>query len=99
MEGVVRIAILGVTLLLFVFSTGFAAADEGETQEKEVSITGIVTENFQIVTDKEEIFEIGDTTEGDEVVRMVGEKVKVKGTVTTYGETRFIAIESYEVAQ
>ena len=64
-----------------------------------VTITGIVSDGYQIVTDKGEIYEIGANEKGDELGDMVGEKVKVTGSVTEEDETKVIMVTKYEVIE
>ena len=46
----------------------------------EETIIGTVTDFFQIVTD-DEVYEIGDSEQGDELLGYVGARVEVTGTV------------------
>lgn len=62
---------------------------------KTMTITGTVNENYQIVADDGQTYEVADTEKGDEVVDLVGKKVKVTGTV----EESLITITSYEVIE
>ena len=98
MKSIVKISVLFVTLFL-VLSSGYAISEEMGENEKKVTITGVVSENFQIITDKEEVFEIASNEEGDEVVKLVGEKVRVKGILSTYEDEKYIHVESYEVVK
>ena len=79
------------SMIIIAFITGVAISGE------RVTITGTVNDNYQIVTDDGNIYEVGDTKKGDEVVDLVDKKVKVTGTVQeSEGET-IINITSYEI--
>jgi hypothetical protein len=65
--------------------------------EKSMTITGTVNENYQIVADDGQIYEVADTEKGAEVVDLVGKKVKVTGMVEESNGEKVITITSYEV--
>lgn len=78
-------------LIIVAFLSGTAISG------KTMTITGTVNENYQIVADDGQVYEVADTEKGDEVVDLVGKKVKVTGTVEeSYGE-KVITMTSYEV--
>lgn len=52
------------------------------------TIMGTVNDDYQIVTDDEK---------GDEVVKLVGKKVKVEGTVEESEGMKIITVTAYEV--
>jgi hypothetical protein len=62
-----------------------------------VTITGTVNENYQIVVDDGDVYEVEETEKGHEVVELVGKKVKVTGTVEEIEDMKLITIISYEV--
>ena len=64
---------------------------------KTMTITGTVNDNYQIVADDGQVYEVADTEKGVEVVDLVGKKVKVTGTVEESDEGKVITITSYEV--
>lgn len=64
---------------------------------KTITITGTVNEDYQIVADNGQIYEVADTEKGVEVVDLVGKKVKVTGTVEESDGEKVITITSYEV--
>ncbi|MDI6688044.1 MAG: hypothetical protein QME06_07480 [Desulfobacterales bacterium] len=66
---------------------------------EEVTITGKVNDNYQIVTEDGQLYEVADTDKGNEVVlQYVGNFVKVVGTIkeSDVGE-KIITVTSYEV--
>jgi hypothetical protein len=78
-------------VIIIAFLSGTAIA--GET----MTITGTVNEDYQIVSDNGQIYEVADTEKGVEVVDLVGKKVKVTGTVEEEDGEKVITIISYEV--
>jgi len=80
-------------IIIIAFLSGTAIS--GET----MIITGIVNEDYQIVSDDGQIYDVADTEEGAEVVDLVGKKVKVMGTVDESDEKKVITITSYEVIE
>lgn len=97
MKTVSKIAVLA-SLLTLVLVIGFSwAAEDLQENEKRVTITGVVAENFQIITEDKKVIEIGDNAEGDDVAKLVGEKVTAKGILATYPDASYLLIESYEV--
>ena len=66
---------------------------------KTMTITGTVNENYQIVADDGQVYEVADTEKGDEVVDLVGKKVKVTGTVEESDGEKIITITSLAVIE
>jgi len=62
-----------------------------------MTIMGTVNDDYQIVTDDEKVYEVAETEKGDEVVRLVGKKVRVTGTVEESEGTKIITVTAYEV--
>jgi hypothetical protein len=86
---VTGILIIGFIALL----AGIAAAAD------EVSITGTVNEDSQLVADSGTVYDIGDTEKGNEVMELVGKKVSVKGTVMEAEGTKIITITEFNVME
>ena len=63
------------SMIIVAFITGVAISGEC------ITITGTVNETLQIVADDGQVYEVGDTEKGDEVVDLIDKKVKVTGTV------------------
>ena len=80
-------------IIIIAFLSGTAIS--GET----MTITGTVNEDYQIVADNDQIYEVADTEKGVEVVDLVGKKVKVKGTVEEEDEKKVITVTSYEIIE
>ena len=80
---------MGLTLLV----AGFAIAGD------EVSITGTINDESQLVDNSGALYEIADTEPGYEVMEMTGKKVTVKGTVMEEEGTKTISITSFQVIE
>ena len=61
------------------------------------TIVGTVNDDYQIVTADENVYEVAETEKGDEVVGLVGKKVKVTGTVEDSEGAKIISVTAYEV--
>jgi hypothetical protein len=82
--------ITGFLLALLFCGVSQVAADE-------VTITGEVNEEFQIVA-KGVVYEVADNEIGDYLVRNhISDKVKVSGTVSEQGGIKIITVSSFEV--
>ena len=82
-----------VTMLMIAFLAGPAIS------EKSVTIVGIVNDSYQIVTDNDQVYEIAENEKGDELIELVDQKVKVKGTIEEDDGTKVITVTSYEVIE
>ncbi len=62
-----------------------------------VSIEGEVNDSFQIVAGNGQVYEVANTTKGNELVEnYIGEKVKVSGTVEKDGEVQVITVMTFQ---
>jgi hypothetical protein len=81
---------LGILIVgLTVFLSGIAVAGS------EVSISGVINEDGQLVDDNGMAYDIADNDPGNEVMEMVGSKVTVKGTVMEAEGTKIITVSSF----
>ena len=64
-----------------------------------VTIIGVVTDDQQIVTDDDEVYEIYDNGKGSELISNVGMRVKVTGTVENDEDSgnKIITVISFQV--
>ncbi len=62
-----------------------------------VTIVGTINDNYQIVTDNDQVYEIGDNEKADELMELIDKRVKVTGTVEEVGGAKVITVTSYEV--
>lgn len=65
----------------------------------EVTITGIVNENYGIVADDGTVYEVADTDLGNDLLNHVGKTVDVTGEVTDEGGVKVINVKSYKVLE
>jgi len=79
-------------MIIVVFITGIAIS------EKTVTIVGTVNEDYQIVVDDGDVYEVAYTEKGNEMVdKCVGKQVKATGVVEELEDMKTISITSYEV--
>ena len=88
-----KVFISVVALALVAFLSGAAYADEERT------IMGTVNVDNQIVVTDGTVFEVADTETGAEVIDLIGQKVKVTGTVEERENTKIITITDYEIVE
>ena len=94
MEKNMRKIFLGILIIgLTVFLSGIAIAGA------EVSISGVINEDGQLVDDDGMAYDIAESEEGDQIMEMVGSKVTVKGTVMEAEGTRIITISSFKIIE
>ncbi len=85
---------LGILIIgLTVFFSGIAIADA------EVSISGVISEDGQLVDNDGMTYDIADNDEGNEVMEMTGQKVAVRGTVMETEGTKIITISSFKIIE
>jgi hypothetical protein len=85
-------AVVGSVLaILAILISGMAFA--GDT----VSLVGVINDDFQIVTDNGQAYEVMMSDQGIELIDHVGERVKVRGEIIEDEEGRVIDVLSYEV--
>ncbi len=78
-----------IAISLAVFLSGIALAGS------EVSISGAINEDGQLVDNNGMAYDIAENDKGNEVMEMVGVKVTVKGTVMEAEGTKIITISSF----
>ena len=66
---------------------------------KTVTIVGIINGDYQIVDDSGTVYDIADNENSEEVVELVGRKVKVTGELMVADGTPIITIALYEVIE
>ena len=81
--------------VLFVLIVGAVPAPA----EEQVTVLGTVNASYQIVTEDNQVYDVAESEKGDEVVEMVGQKVKVMGTVEEQDDVKVIMVTSYEVIE
>ncbi len=94
MEKNMKKIFLGILIIgLTVFLSGTAIAGA------EVSISGVINEDGQLVDNDGMAYDIAESEEGDQIMEMVGSKVTVKGTVMESEGTKIITISSFKVIE
>jgi hypothetical protein len=66
---------------------------------EDVTITGTVNENYQIVEDSGTIYEVAENEKGNEVVELIGKKVQVVGTMMDADGVFIITVASYTIIE
>ena len=81
---------LGILIVgLTVFLSGIAVAGS------EVSISGVINEDGQLVDNSGMTYDIAEGDEGNELMEMAGQRVTVKGTVMEAEGTKIINVSSF----
>jgi len=83
------ILIIGLSVIL----SGIAVAGP------EVSISGVINEDGQLVDDDGMAYDIAESEEGDQIMEMVGSKVTVKGTVMEAEGTKIITVTTFKIIE
>ena len=84
--------LIGVLLMLLL------AAPLAVTAADPMTIQGQVNENYQIVDATGQIYEVADTTAGNELVENhIGEKAKVTGTIELDQDVKIITVTSFTI--
>ena len=65
----------------------------------EVSISGVISEDGQLVDNDGTAYDIADNDEGNEIMEMVGSKVTVKATVMEADGTKILTISSFRIIE
>ena len=80
-------------MILFALLVGTTTAASAAT------IIGTVTNDYQIVTDSGEAYDVGDGEKDDAVLEQVDKKVKVTGEIEQQGDQKIIHVEEFEVLE
>lgn len=64
-----------------------------------VTIEGVVSDTYQILTDEDEAYDILESEKGQELMEMVGKRVKVTGMVEEEEGVKAINVAAYEVIE
>jgi hypothetical protein len=85
------VVVVSVLAMVVILVSGMAFA--GDT----VSLVGEINDDFQIVTDNGETYEVMMSDQGIDLIDHAGERVRVTGEIIEEGEDRVIDVLSYEV--
>ena len=73
--------------------------EQMQTGARTVTISGIINEDYQLVTDQGAVYEIAETEAGDVMVQYVGEEVMAKGSVMTVDDQSILSVVSFEFVE
>ena len=90
---VAGISIVGLVVLFSVAAFGSTIQVAAATQ---MTIIGTVNEDYQIVTDTGEVYDVNEGETADEMLQLIGKRVEVTGQVEDEDELRRITVESYQ---
>jgi len=94
MEKKMKTIFLGILIIgLTVFLSGIAMAGA------ELSISGVINDDGQLVGDDGTAYDIAENEEGDQIIEMVGSKVTVKGTVMEAEGTKIITVSTFKIIE
>ena len=69
----------------------------GQVFAEEVTIIGTVNDNYQIVTEDGDVYEVADTDMGNDLLNHVGKTVEALGTITEEEGVKVITVTNYTV--
>jgi hypothetical protein len=85
---------IGILIIgLAAFISGIAVAGS------EVSISGIINEDGQLVDNGGMAYDIAENEEGDQLIEMIGQKVAVKGTVMENEGAKIITVTEFKLLE
>jgi len=73
--------------------------DQVQTEARTVTVTGVINEDYQLVSDQGAVYEVAETEAGDVMVQYIGEEVTAKGTVLTVDDQRILSVVSFEFVE
>jgi hypothetical protein len=85
------------TLLCFIFAFTFLAGPTIAAERR--IITGTINDDYQVVTDDNQVYDVADNEKGDEMLELIGKKVKVTGMVEESEGDKIITVMNYEVME
>ncbi len=91
-KGNMKIMLVLLTLVMFTAVPLAAMASEP------VTIQGEVNDSYQIVDNDGQVYEVADTTQGNDLVENhIGEKAKVTGTVEQNQDVKIITVTAFQI--
>ena len=89
-----RAVIWTATVALFIFLTV-----PFQVGAAEVTVVGVVTDNYQVVTDEGTVYDVADTDTGNEMLNHVSRKVEVVGEISGDEEVKVLSVSSFVVLE
>ncbi len=83
--------------IICVFS--FALICSNPVFADEITITGIINDTYQIVTEGGMVYEVEDTDMGNEMLNHVGKTVEATGNVVEEDGVKSIKVDSYKILE
>lgn len=89
---VIKRMMVGVAVIMIMAVPFFALAAES------VTITGEVNDSYQLVDGNGQVYEVADTTEGNELVENhIGEKATVSGTLEQDQDVKVLTVTQFKI--
>ena len=73
--------------------------EEAQPKARTITVTGIINEDYQLVTAQGVVYEIAETEAGDVMVQYIGEEVMAKGTELRVDDQRVLSVVSFEFVE
>ncbi len=87
-----KTVVLLTAVLLAVLGLGTALAGD-------VTITGEVNGDYQIVADNGDVYDVAEDEKGDDLVANVGKKVVVQGTLQEEDGSKIVKVVSFKIIE
>ena len=94
MKGKIRFMAMILTVVIMSFAVLSLQAAAAE-----VKITGVVTDDYQILTDEGTVYDVADTEVGNEMLGHVSRKVEIVATVGGDEEIKVLTVLSFKVLE
>jgi hypothetical protein len=78
---------------------GAAGEREAMPQADQVTLSGTINAESQLVSDQGEAFELANTEEGQEVKSLTGKKVEITGTVMEEAGQKIVEVHEYKILE
>lgn len=88
-----------ILLMMLCFTFAFTFLAGPAIAAERMIITGTINNDYQVVTDDDQVYSIADNEKGDEMLEFVGQKVKITGMVEESEGDKVITVTDYEVVE
>lgn len=87
-----KMMVVGIAIAMLMVVPFYAVAADT------VTITGEINDSYQIIDTEGQVYEVADTTQGNELVENhIGEKAKVTGTIEQDQEVKIITVTAFQI--